>query len=246
MYRRAALPTVGRTLLSLKIDDHIVVSQPEELQLHVGSKVTGYSRLGKVLTLHLDDGSIDLHFGMSGRIVIDGKSPIDELVYGVSSNDRWIRFGMYFEVGFLEISDPRRFARVGPSTRQRRLGPDAFGINEENFVDLVSGKKGKIKAVLLDQSVIAGLGNMLVDEILMRSRVRPAAPVSTLSREILSRIGAQIPQVLTQLLDRGGSHTGDLAASLRVPGARCPYDGNQLQRENVGGRTSYFCPLHQT
>jgi len=99
--------------------------------------------------------------------------------------------------------------------------------------------------VLLNQNVVAGLGNMLVDEILSRSAVNPRRDISSLSGPKIRKVFSAIDVVLPELLERGGSHAGDLAAELRVPGSRCPYDGQELTRGTVAGRTTYWCPRHQ-
>lgn len=245
MYRRAAELVVGRTVRSFATNDAIVVKDGLQIQSLVGSRVQEVSRHGKLMTIHFDVASIDLHFGMAGRIIIDGRSPIDELVYGASSNDRWIRFGMDFDDGFLAITDPRRFSRVGISQRTSALGPDAFS---EGLLELVQPKlpaKGSIKGVLLNQQVIAGLGNMLVDEILSRGKVDPRRDISTLSSSAIRKIFSLVVVILPELLERGGSHMGDLASELRVPGSRCPYDSHGLARDTVAGRTTYWCPHHQ-
>jgi formamidopyrimidine-DNA glycosylase len=190
-------------------------------------------------------GSVDLHFGMAGRIIVDGRSPIDELVYGASSNDRWIRFNIKFDEGFLAITDPRRFARVAMSQRGSTLGPDAFSEGLFELVQTRLPSKGSIKGVLLNQNVIAGLGNMLVDEILSRSAIDPRCDISSLSGLKIRKVFSAIDVVLPELLERGGSHMGDLAVELRTPGSRCPYDGQELVRGTISGRTTYWCPRHQ-
>jgi formamidopyrimidine-DNA glycosylase len=182
---------------------------------------------------------------MAGRIIVDGRSPIDELVYGASSNDRWIRFGIEFNEGFLAITDPRRFSRVGMSQKTSALGPDAFSEGLFELVQTRLPSKGSIKGVLLNQNVVAGLGNMLVDEILSRSAVDPRRDISSLSGSKIRKVFGAIDVVLPELLERGGSHMGDLAADLRVPGSRCPYDGHELARGTIAGRTTYWCPHHQ-
>jgi formamidopyrimidine-DNA glycosylase len=245
MYRRAAATIVGRRLLSVDTKDSIVVQDAGLIQSLVGALVTGVSRHGKLLTIHSDMGSLDLHFGMAGRIIVDGRSPIDELVYGASSNDRWIRFGIEFDDGFLAITDPRRFARVAMSQKASTLGPDAFSEGLFEMVQTRLPSKGSIKGVLLNQNVIAGLGNMLVDEILSRSAIDPRRDISSLSGVKIRKIFGAIDVSLPELLERGGSHMGDLAAELRIPGSRCPYDGQELARGTIAGRTTYWCPRHQ-
>jgi formamidopyrimidine-DNA glycosylase len=245
MYRQAALSVVGRRVRSLQTDDPIVVKDALPIQTLVGSLVREVARHGKLLTIHFENGSIDLHFGMAGRIIVDGRSPIDELVYGASCNDRWIRFGIEFDQGFLAITDPRRFSRVGVSQVHDDLGPDAFSLDLCDAVRLHFPKRGIIKGVLLNQSVVAGLGNMLVDEVLSRSGVDPRRDIATMKPQLIEQVLMTVVSVLPELLERGGSHMGDLAAELRKPGSRCPYDGHELARATVAGRTTYWCPRHQ-
>ncbi len=245
LYRQTALSVVGRRVQSLQTGDPIVVKDALPIQSVVGSRVRDVARHGKLLTIHFENGSIDLHFGMAGRIIVDGRSPIDELVYGASSNDRWIRFGIDFDQGFLAITDPRRFSRVAVSRVHDDLGPDAFDPALCDAVRLHFPKRGIIKGVLLNQRVVAGLGNMLVDEVLSRSGVDPRRDIATMKPQLIEKVLMTVVSVLPELLERGGSHMGDLAAELRKPGSGCPYDGHKLARATVAGRTTYWCPSHQ-
>lgn len=245
MYRQAAELVVGRRVLAVQTDDAIVVKDALQIQSFAGSRVREVGRRGKLLSIYFDHGSIDLHFGMAGRIIVDGRSPIDELVYGASSNDKWIRFGINFDTGFLAITDPRRFSRVAVSREDVELGPDAFISDLYEAVRTNLPKRGNIKGVLLNQAVVAGLGNMLVDEVLSRSRVDPRRDIATMKPQLIQRVFLAVSSTLPELLGRGGSHMGDLAAELRKPGSHCPYDGRELARGTVAGRTTFWCPHHQ-
>lgn len=250
-FRRAAERAVGRRVRAVSHVDPLVVADgvPDVL---AGRRVVGVRRLGKVLTMDFGtraarvDVSIDLHFGMSGRIIVDGHAPIGELAYGASDDDRWLRFGLMFDRGWLAISDPRRFARVSFSRHGEGLGPDAFTVDLATFRRRLAGRRGPVKAVLLDQSVIAGLGNMLVDEILWRAGVDPRRSVARLDPSGVGRLHTTMRRVLAQLDRRGGSHAGDLSVEHRRPGQCCPRDGAELSRVTVGGRTTFWCPRHQT
>lgn len=250
-FRRAAERAVGRRVRTVSNVDPLVVADGVADVL-VDRRVVGVRRLGKVLTMDLGtrgarvDVSIDLHFGMSGRIIVDGHAPIGELAYGASDDDRWLRFGLTFDRGWLAISDPRRFARVSLARHGEGLGPDAFAVDLVTFRRRLAGRRGPVKAVLLDQSVIAGLGNMLVDEILWRVGVDPRRSVARLDPSEVGRLHGTMRRVLTQLDRRGGSHAGDLSVEHRRPGECCPRDGAELSRVTVGGRTTFWCPRHQT
>ena len=103
-------------------------------------------------------------------------------------------------------------------------------------------RNAPIKAVLMDQHRIAGLGNLLVDESLWRAGIDPTRPPSAIGPEDRKALHKAIRTTLRTLDRRGGSHTGDMPRSLDLT---CPRDGSSLQRATVGGRTTYWCPAHQ-
>lgn len=248
-FRRAAERAVGRRIRALSHADPLVVEDGVR-DVVADRRVIATRRHGKVLTLDLGartrvEASLDLHFGMAGRIVVDGRSPIDELVYAASADDRWIRFGLEFDRGSLVISDPRRFARVRPTRDGEGLGPDVWSVDRATFRRRLADRRAPVKAVLLDQSVVAGLGNMLVDEILWRAAIDPRRRVADLNDDDVARIHTITRRVLDRLDRRGGSHTGDLSVEHRQLGRVCPQDGQPLSRATVGGRTTFWCPRHQ-
>lgn len=249
MFRRASAAVIGRRIVGVMADDPIVVPVPEVVRELVGGRVIDVTRHGKVMGIVIRRGrfteTIDVHFGMSGRVVVDGRSPIEELAYGASDDARWHRFALSFDRGSLVLSDPRRFARVTSADERSELGPDAWSIDLRTFRARLDGRRSAVKAVLLDQSVVAGLGNMLVDEILMRAAIDPRRSVSELDTGRITVLHRHLRVVLDALWKRGGSHTGDLAVELRYPGAPCPRDGVAMERSTVGGRTTIWCPKHQ-
>ncbi len=97
----------------------------------------------------------------------------------------------------------------------------------------------------MDQHRLAGLGNLLTDEILFRAGLDPARAAGGLSADERARLRKTIVATVALLDRRGGSHMGDLQEA-RVRGGHCPRDGAELLRRTIGGRTTYSCPLHQT
>jgi formamidopyrimidine-DNA glycosylase len=97
---------------------------------------------------------------------------------------------------------------------------------------------------LLDQTRVAGIGNLLADEVLWRAGIDPARLAGSLDADEVTVLHRVLRRTLPQLMRRGGSHTGDLQLA-RQRGAMCPRDGTPLERRRIGGRTTYSCPAHQ-
>jgi len=203
-------------------------------------------RRGKLLLVDTsNDGPVlGLHLGMSGRIVVDGEAAGDPLVYASNRAVRqWHRFGLHFtDGGALWLRDPRRLGAVELDPDEDRLGPDAFALTKAHLAAVLGRSRAPVKAVLMDQSRIAGLGNLLVDEALFRADIDPARLALTVPVDGVAGLHRAIRTTLRTLARRGGSHTGDLP---REPGAPCPRDGATLLRRTIGGRTTYSCPQHQ-
>jgi formamidopyrimidine-DNA glycosylase len=212
-----------------------------------GHCLTTARRRGKLLLIDTDGGPVlGMHLGMSGRVVIDDEAAGDPLVYA-SNRDvvLWNRFALGFaDGGRLALRDPRRLGAVELDPDEERLGVDAPALTLGHLRSLLAKSRAPVKAVLMDQSRIAGLGNLLVDEALWRAGVDPARTADTLDAGEQARLHRAIRTTLRTLTKRGGSHTGDLMPA-RVPGAHCPRDGAPLLRRTVAGRTSYSCPVHQ-
>ena len=133
------------------------------------------------------------------------------------------------------LRDPRRLGAVELDPDEERLGVDAFDVRLRALRGFTTTSRAPIKAMLMDQSRIAGLGNLLVDEILFRAGIDPARPANTLDDDEVRRLARAVSTTLRVLQRRGGSHTGDHMVA-REPGGRCPRDGAELQRRTVGGR----------
>ncbi len=119
---------------------------------------------------------LGLHLGMSGRVLIDGEAAGDPLVYASNrAVSAWHRFGLRFaDGGSLYLRDPRRLGAVELDPDEERLGPDAFDVTLPYLRDVLSRSRAPVKAVIMDQSRIAGLGNLLCDEALWRAGIDPA------------------------------------------------------------------------
>jgi formamidopyrimidine-DNA glycosylase len=212
----------------------------------IGSSFTAARRIGKQIVLDTSTPSVSVgvHLGMSGRVIVDGEEAGDPLVYASNrAVPKWHRFGVYFaDGGSFMLRDPRRLGAVELDPDESRLGPDALTLTVRQLNDALGKSTAPVKAVLMDQHRIAGLGNLLVDEALWRAGIDPARMAVDVTPEERRTLHKAIRSTLRVLDRRGGSHTGDLPRDLDIP---CPRDGAALQRRTVAGRTTYSCPAHQ-
>ncbi|MGP0031093.1 MAG: DNA-formamidopyrimidine glycosylase family protein [Acidimicrobiales bacterium] len=217
----------------------------------VGRHVTAARRRGKLLLLDTDGPTLGVRFGMTGGLVVDGAAALDRLRYGPGVFDaRWVRARLGFaDGGDLLLHDPRRFGSLELAPDEDRLGPDALAVTPGELRRALAvtaapaGAAAPLKARLLDQERLAGIGNLLADEILWRAALDPGRRTPLGDHE-LRTLHRTLRSTLRQLGRRGGSHTGDLMEERRA-GGRCPRDGTELRRSTVGGRTTWWCPAHQ-
>lgn len=211
-----------------------------------GRTMTTAGRRGKQMFIGLDDGAfLTIHLGMTGDLIVDKDA----------STPRYTRIAFRFEGGMsLFYSDQRKFGAVGivgsveQFVSEHKLGPDALCINRSDFIERVSGHKKAIKSVLLDQSVLSGMGNLYADEVLFQVRLHPMTRADSLSRRKLGDLHRQVGMVLRTSIaassDFASLPDGYLLRT-REEGAECPRGNGSLAVTKVGGRTSIFCPLCQ-
>jgi formamidopyrimidine-DNA glycosylase len=250
-YRELAETALRRSIRSVHSPDEWYLkagtSGPALRGALVGGRFVAARRTGKLLLLDADGGAtLGLHFGMGGRLVVDGRATIDRLVYTTArEHPVHDRFGVCFDDGgSLVVRDPRRLGAVLLDPDETRLGPDAASIGVAGLRDVLRGSTVALKARLMDQSRLAGVGNLIADELLWRASLDPRRPAASLGQPEIRRLHRHLRATINDLTVRGGSHTGDLMEHRR-PGGRCPRDGAELERAAVGGRTTWWCPLHQ-
>ncbi len=246
-YRRAAAGVVGREVAAAHTPDAWFLkgglTATAVLDVLGGARIVAAERWGKLLLLPLDRGPVlGLRFGMTGRLVVDGRAPIERLEYGPAQDrPEWVRFGLRFvDGGVLELVDPRRLGGVELDPSLDALGPEASTVTVTELRRALGRSGAPLKAVLLDQARVAGLGNLLVDETLWRAGLDPTRPAGGLSAEEQRRLARTVRATVRELGRRGGSHTGDLQ-DRRRRGGDCPRCGEPLVRGVVGGRTTYHC-----
>jgi formamidopyrimidine-DNA glycosylase len=230
----------------------------------VGRSLTAARRQGKTIWIETSglDGAatpgpdLGVHLGMSGSIVViapDGEAaqagePQPAWRGSVGSQPgklEWDRFTLEFaDGGRLALFDKRRLGRVRLNPDISVLGPDAEEITPEQFRRVFSTGTIAVKARLLDQSKIAGIGNLLADEALWQARIFPAAPVGSLRPEDVDRLYRAVQAALKSAAIHGGAHTGEIIP-FRHEGARCPRDGAEMKHGTVGGRSTWWCSREQ-
>lgn len=219
----------------------------------IGRVLTAAHRRGKSMWCDAgDDGpELGIHLGMSGKIVIadpDG-TEIDGGDYWEGrrrvGDYRWSRFALTFaDGGRLMLVDPRGLGRVRLDPPIASLGPDAATMTPAEFRAALASGTAPVKARLLDQDAIAGIGNLLADQILWSARINPGRRVDRLTADDVDRLLRATRRAVRSAIKDGGVHTLALIPS-RVPGGRCPRDGAPMARSTVGGRTSWWCSLEQ-
>jgi formamidopyrimidine-DNA glycosylase len=211
-----------------------------------GRKFSATYRHGKRLFLRLgEDLWLAIHLGMSGDF---------EYYQGHRREPHHTRLLISFEDGnHLAFIDPRLFGEVSltrdPESflKEKKIGPDALQLDLAGFLEIMGSRRGSIKGALLNQHLLAGLGNLYSDEALFQTGICPRA--RALSEDRLKRLLYSIHEVLRTAIDCEAD-LRELPSSYliphRYPGGRCPRDGSLLARTRVAGRTTFFCPVHQS
>jgi formamidopyrimidine-DNA glycosylase len=195
--------------------------------------------------------TLGIHLGMSGKIVFidrdgaetDGGDYWDR---GRAPGDhRFTRFALRFTDGTaILLVDPRRLGRVRLDPPVERLGPDALDITLPQFRAAMARGSAPVKARLLDQEALAGVGNLLADEALWRAKLNPSRPVDALTRTEVDRLRRALVATVAAAVSGGGVHTLPVIP-FRHADARCPRCGAPMHRGVVGGRTTWWCSREQ-
>lgn len=213
-----------------------------------GRTVSGVRRRGKLLLVDLDGDApvLGLRFGMTGRLFVDDRPAVAELTY--ASNRAlpvWDRFVLHLDHGrTVRHNDPRRLGGVLLDPDEDALGPDGLTVTAAQLAAVLAGSRAPLKVRLMDQTCVAGVGNLTADEALWRAGLDPTRRAGSIDATEVRRLHRALRRTFTMFLERGGSHTGDLQPQRR-PGGECPHDGTPLRRASVGGRTTVWCPAHQ-
>jgi formamidopyrimidine-DNA glycosylase len=237
--RQAIERALGREIVAVQDDDTWVCRPhaPGEIAgALTGRRLVAAHRRGKFMWVETDGGpDLGLHLGMTGRIVIDQEP----------DPSGWDRFALEFaDGGRMALRDKRRLGRATLEPDFSHVGPDAGEVSREEFRERVGRGSAPLKARLMDQRAVAGIGNLMVDEILWQAGIAPGRPAGELSTGQLDELRRTVRRVVRNTIRRGGAHTGDINPH-RVAGGRCPRCQTKLRDARIGGRTTFWCPRCQ-
>lgn len=232
--------------------------EPRDFQHHItGRHVSSLSRRGKYLVFAMEDGfSFSVHFKMTGSLVsgiTGGQMPsYTRAVFRLDNST-----SLYF-------TDPRKFGRIEALNSSlhpiTRLGPEPLesGFTVECLAGVLAGRRAPVKSVLLEQKLVAGIGNMYADEALYLARIHPLRPAESLKPSETAALHSAIREVLLAAIERKGAtvsnytrpggEAGRAQEGFKVAhrrGAGCPCCNTPLERITVRQRGTYLCPRCQ-
>jgi formamidopyrimidine-DNA glycosylase len=208
-----------------------------------GRRFDSSRRHGKHLFVRAD-GKIwlRLHFGMTGSLDYfkdDKQAPRHARVLFVFANHHRLAF-----------DDQRQFGQIGllkdvdEFLKKRALGPDALDLDLGEFKKILGKRRGAVKSILLNQQLIAGIGNIYADEILFRARMHPATEISRLDDKALTKLFRATRYILEKAI-AAKADVKQMPKSWLLPhrgkGGKCPRCGGKLRSAKIGGRTAWFC-----
>ncbi|PYL07390.1 MAG: formamidopyrimidine-DNA glycosylase [Verrucomicrobia bacterium] len=239
------------TSLHQRIDDVDVrnayvlkgVSARELARRLKGCRFESSRRHGKHLFVSVnDDLWMRLHFGMTGSLQYfkhgDQAAPHARALFVFTNNYR------------LAFDDQRKFGQIGllkdvdEFLRKRGLGRDALDVDLSEFQKLLGKRRGAVKSILMNQKLIAGIGNIYADEILFRARMHPAREISDLGDKALAKLFRAMRYILKKAI-AAKADVDRMPKSWLLPhrgkGGKCPRCGRELKSAKIGGRTAWFC-----
>jgi formamidopyrimidine-DNA glycosylase len=218
-----------------------------------GRRFESSRRHGKHLLVRTDgDLWLRLHFGMTGSLrYFKDQEQAPRPASAEASAPRHTRVLFVFaNAHCLAFEDQRKFGEVSlvedvdEYLRKRGLGPDALDISISQFKEILGKHRGAVKSILLNQKLIAGIGNIYADEILFQTRIHPAAEIGRLGEKTVDRLFRTTRYILQKAIEAKAD--ADLMPKLwllphRGKSGKCPRCGRELKSATIGGRTAWFC-----
>lgn len=242
-----------RSISQVVVFDHRVLANTTTEELHIalqGNRFVHAHRHGKYMLAQLYSGDwLAFHFGMTGFIQyfkdIYEDTPHDSVRFDFEDHS-YLAYDSTRKLGEVKIVKD-----VQTWLTQQDLGPDPLDpdITRERFIELLSARRGAIKSQLMNQKVLAGLGNIYADEILFQAGIHPQTKIKDLSSKALGDIYQIMHAVLYTAIEHGADPERlpqNWLLHRRYPGALCPVCGQELERVSVAGRRGYACPSCQS
>ncbi|TVQ81103.1 MAG: Fpg/Nei family DNA glycosylase [Flavobacteriales bacterium] len=245
MRRKLEKHVLHATITKIEVPDPRIskhLPKSWEKGLH-GKSLKGTKRIGKYLFLELEETYIHLHFGMTGSLEF---YPHDQEFANYS------RLSIYFDNGIrMDFTDPRTFGKldvinsVESFITAKKLGVDLLDSGEKEAEKMFAKSKISLKAVMLKQNIVAGIGNWLADEALFRAKINPKTSGSELGAEKSLALLETTKEIAREAID-ADTHYGDFPAHFfvhyRKENAVCPCEKQApIKRLTLGGRTTYYC-----
>jgi formamidopyrimidine-DNA glycosylase len=212
-----------------------------------GNSLESTKRHGKYLFVRLNSGEwLVLHFGMTGDLKYykgEGKAiPYHQILFNFNGDYHlaYISRRMLGKVGVLE--DIEKFITG------KKLGPDALDLGFKEFKKIINRGRGSIKSTLMNQKLMAGIGNIYSDEILFQAKIHPASDVGSLSGDNLKKIFQNMKSVIRMAIKRRADpekFPSSYLLNQRHNGGKCPKCGGAVERIKISGRSAYYCPKCQ-
>ncbi len=252
-----------RRIVAVDDSDRYVCRPHPAGEIHdalLGRRLTAAHRQGKAIWCDTSGTGrsrtpgpiLGVHLGISGGLIIAPRGVVADAEAGLSRYERaardghLVRFALTFDDGTtLRLVDPRRLARVRLDPPIHTVGPDALTITPAQFASAIRRGSAPIKARLLDQSALSGVGNILADQTLWQARVCPLTSVRDLSDANIRRLARALRAAIRAALAGGG--VADLAiVAHRQPDGHCPRCGAPMRYAHIAGRSTWWCSQEQT
>jgi formamidopyrimidine-DNA glycosylase len=250
-YRRFfARHAAGRTVRRVVVPDPTILrnATPQALDRALrGRTFEEPERIGKWLICWTDGPALLLHFGMTGFLVWSEDEPArhrhDRVILELEGGDE-LRYRNMRKLGGAWLAHDRPEAALVVGA----LGPDALAIGRKEFLDRLARRRGGVKAALMDQTFVAGVGNLVADEVLWQAGLHPKRTVESLDDAERAELYRRMHAVLKESVEKYDyipRKRSWLSHVRGVPGSTCPRCGTPLERITAAGRTTYFCPRDQ-
>lgn len=212
-----------------------------------GEQFEEAKRYGKYLLFHLSNADwLILHFGMSGELNYyekSGEKPEYTKLLFIFENDTHLAYINIRRLGEINYSKT-----IDDFVEEKNLGPDFLQLSKEEFIEIVKNRRGSIKYTLMQQNIIAGIGNEYSDEVLFQIKIHPKVKANNLAEEQYDQLYEKLNEIIDIAIQRDTDSMNfpdNFLLPHREKGGKCPICGETVKRIKVSGRSAYICPNRQ-